>query len=145
MFLGWTMFAAAMTSDQDLRNNLISRVHNRASCNATAGVFPVFYDSINGSIYQGGARRVPSNFIRRRLSNITTSPVSSPAQGAMYAPLVLEFVYSKRPFSVSDYYLSEFLSSWNCSRTRAELIRMYLETSLRVRRNRTSVRSLGVP
>ena len=35
------------------------------------------------------------------LSNITAL-VSSPAQGAMYAPLALKFVYSKRAFSMSD-------------------------------------------
>ncbi|KAI9464134.1 hypothetical protein BJY52DRAFT_1114957 [Lactarius psammicola] len=52
----WTLFAAAMTSNQGLRTNLISRVHNRASYNASAGVFPVFYDSTTGSIYSGGAR-----------------------------------------------------------------------------------------
>jgi len=33
---------------------------------------------------------------------IITASVSSPAQGAMYAPLALKFVYSKRPFSMSD-------------------------------------------
>ncbi|KAF8273635.1 hypothetical protein EI94DRAFT_1795045 [Lactarius quietus] len=65
----WTLFVAAMTPDQDLCTNLISRVHNRASYNATAGVFPVLYDSSSGLIDQGGA---------------------SPVQGAMYAPLALK-------------------------------------------------------
>ena len=54
--LGWTLFAAAMTPDQDLRTSLISRVHSRASYNLTAGVFPVLYDSSSGLISQGGAR-----------------------------------------------------------------------------------------
>ena len=54
MILGWTLFAAAMTSDPDLCTNLISRVHNRASYNATAGVFPVLYNSTSGLIDQGG-------------------------------------------------------------------------------------------
>ncbi|KAF8263273.1 hypothetical protein EI94DRAFT_1598265 [Lactarius quietus] len=85
----WTLFVAAMTSDQDLRTNLISRVHNRASYNTTAGVFPVFYDSSSGSIDQGGA---------------------SPAQGAMYAPLALKLVYSKHLFPMDDLLLSEYLS-----------------------------------
>jgi len=65
----WTLFVAAMTSDQALRTNLISRVHNRASHNTTGGVFPVLYDSTSGLIDQGGA---------------------SPAQGAMYAALALK-------------------------------------------------------
>ncbi|KAH9021999.1 hypothetical protein EDB85DRAFT_2187724, partial [Lactarius pseudohatsudake] len=53
----WNLFvAAAMTSNQDLRTNLISRVHNRASFNASAGVFPLGYDSTNGSTIFGGAR-----------------------------------------------------------------------------------------
>ena len=32
---GWDLFVAAMTSDQDLRTNLITRVHNQASNNLT--------------------------------------------------------------------------------------------------------------
>ncbi|KAI9513396.1 hypothetical protein F5148DRAFT_1006486 [Russula earlei] len=64
----WSLFAAAMTTDQDLRSNLISRVHNKASSNVTVGVFPVVYDSLHGSTVQGAA---------------------SPAQGAMFAPLAL--------------------------------------------------------
>ena len=54
--LGWDLFVAAMTSNQDLRADLISRVHNRASYNLSAGVFPTEYDSTFGSTIQGGAR-----------------------------------------------------------------------------------------
>ncbi|KAI9459211.1 hypothetical protein BJY52DRAFT_387895 [Lactarius psammicola] len=64
----WNLFVAAMTSNQNLRTNLISRVHNRASFNASAGVFPLIYDSTHGSTILG---------------------VASPGQGAMYAPLAL--------------------------------------------------------
>ncbi|KAH9000741.1 hypothetical protein EDB86DRAFT_3075191 [Lactarius hatsudake] len=64
----WNLFVAAMSSNQDLRTNLISRVHNRASFNVSAGVFPLSYDSTHGSTILGGA---------------------SPAQGAMYAPLAV--------------------------------------------------------
>ncbi|KAF8273701.1 hypothetical protein EI94DRAFT_1715629 [Lactarius quietus] len=64
----WNLFVAAMTSNQDLRTNIISRVHNRASFNVSAGAFPLSYDSTLGSTLQG---------------------VASPAQGAMYAPLAL--------------------------------------------------------
>ncbi|KAI0251855.1 hypothetical protein BJV78DRAFT_1125603 [Lactifluus subvellereus] len=67
----WNLFAAAMTSNTDLRATLISRVHNRAFFNASAGVFPVIYDSTHGSTILG---------------------VASPAQGAMFAPLALKFV-----------------------------------------------------
>ncbi|KAH8997908.1 hypothetical protein EDB92DRAFT_1305914 [Lactarius akahatsu] len=64
----WTLFVVAMTSDEDLSTNLISRVHSRASLNTSVGVFPVYYDSASGLTYRGEA---------------------SPAQGAMYAPLAL--------------------------------------------------------
>ncbi|KAI9459208.1 hypothetical protein BJY52DRAFT_1119183 [Lactarius psammicola] len=52
----WNLFVAAMTSNQDLRTNLISRVHSRASFNTSAGVFPLSYDSTRGSTILGGAR-----------------------------------------------------------------------------------------
>ncbi|KAH8993654.1 hypothetical protein EDB86DRAFT_2830153, partial [Lactarius hatsudake] len=69
----WNLFVAAMSSNQDLRTNLISRVHNRASFNTSAGVFPLSYDSTHGSTILGGARIVALLF--------------SPAQGAI-APVV---------------------------------------------------------
>jgi hypothetical protein len=50
------MFAAAMTPNQDLRTKLISKVHNRASFNTSAGVFPSNYDSTTGATILGGAR-----------------------------------------------------------------------------------------
>ena len=54
--LGWNLFAAAMTPNQSLRSQLISKVHNRASFNISAGVFPVEYNSADGSPLQGVAR-----------------------------------------------------------------------------------------
>ena len=45
-----------MTTIQDLRSQLVLRVHNRASFNMSAGVFPVNYGSGNGSTIQGVAR-----------------------------------------------------------------------------------------
>ncbi|KAI9433068.1 hypothetical protein H4582DRAFT_2082873 [Lactarius indigo] len=65
----WTVFVAAMTPNPDLRTNLLSRVHSRASYNASMSVFPVFYDGASGSATRGEA---------------------SPAQGAVYAPLALK-------------------------------------------------------
>ncbi len=56
MILGWNLFVAAMTPNQDLRTNLISRVHNRASYNVSAGVFPLNYDSASGTAILGRAR-----------------------------------------------------------------------------------------
>jgi hypothetical protein len=50
------LFAAAMTTDEDLRSQLIGKVHNRASFNISAGVFPVYYGSADGSTSQGVAR-----------------------------------------------------------------------------------------
>ena len=54
--LGWNLFAAAMTTNQDLRSRLISKVHNRLSFNTSAAVFPVNYRSDGGSTLQGVAR-----------------------------------------------------------------------------------------
>lgn len=49
--LAWNMFAAAMTSDDELRSILIARLNNRANLNNTSGVgaFPLFYNNNNGS------------------------------------------------------------------------------------------------
>ena len=52
----WDLFVAAMTSDQSLRTDLISRVHNRASYNVSTGVFPTEYNSTSGSTTLGAAR-----------------------------------------------------------------------------------------
>ncbi|KAI0290746.1 hypothetical protein B0F90DRAFT_1652294 [Multifurca ochricompacta] len=66
---GWNLFTAAIASNQDLRTNIITNIHNRASFNVSPGVFPLSYDSIHGSTILG---------------------VASPAQGAMFAPLALK-------------------------------------------------------
>ncbi|KAH9028323.1 hypothetical protein EDB84DRAFT_1272333 [Lactarius hengduanensis] len=52
----WNLFVAAMTSNQDLSSNIISRVHDRASYNASAGVFPLSYNSTSGAAILGVAR-----------------------------------------------------------------------------------------
>ena len=54
--LGWNLFAAAMTSNEDLRSKLMLMVHTRASYNLSAGVFPVDYGSADGSTLGGVAR-----------------------------------------------------------------------------------------
>ena len=56
--LGWSLFAAAMTTNQSLRSELISRVSDRASSTNTSGIFPVYYGSGDGTTVQGVARRV---------------------------------------------------------------------------------------
>jgi hypothetical protein len=58
LVLGWSLFAAAMTKNQSLSSELISRVSNRASSSNLSGVFPVYYGSIDGSILRGAARCV---------------------------------------------------------------------------------------
>ncbi|KAI0278710.1 hypothetical protein BGY98DRAFT_1186437 [Russula aff. rugulosa BPL654] len=65
----WSLFAAAMTTNQGLSSELITRVSNRASSTNISGVFPVYYSSADGSTLQGAA---------------------SPAQGAVFAPLALK-------------------------------------------------------
>ena len=52
-FTGWNLFVAAMTSDNDLRSNLIERIYNRSHLFSTAGAFPLVYNSANGSDIQG--------------------------------------------------------------------------------------------
>lgn len=56
VLLGWNLFVAAMTSNEDLRSSLINNVHNRASYNTTAGVFPLNYATSNGAAISGQAR-----------------------------------------------------------------------------------------
>ena len=53
---GWSLFAAAMTSNQGLRSDLITKVFNRANNHTIPVVFPVYYDSSLGSALQGVAR-----------------------------------------------------------------------------------------
>jgi hypothetical protein len=53
IYLGWNLFAAAMTTNEDLRSLLISKVHSQASLNSSVGVFPVNYGSADGSAPQG--------------------------------------------------------------------------------------------
>ncbi|KAH9968154.1 hypothetical protein BC827DRAFT_1122730 [Russula dissimulans] len=59
--IGWDLFTAAMTPSQDLRSNLIARVHNRASFNTSTDVFPFSYSSSDGSTVLGAARWAPWN------------------------------------------------------------------------------------
>lgn len=54
--LGWNLFVAAMTPDKSLRSGLINNVHNRASYNTTAGVFPLNYATSDGAAISGQAR-----------------------------------------------------------------------------------------
>jgi hypothetical protein len=55
---GWNLFVAAMTPNNDLCLNRIGRVHNRASLfgNQSLGIFPLRYDSTNGSDMSGMAK-----------------------------------------------------------------------------------------
>ncbi|KAI0049479.1 DUF1793-domain-containing protein [Auriscalpium vulgare] len=55
-FSTWNLFSAAIATDTTVRDGLISGVHNRATMNASAGAFPVTYDSSRGSTILGTAR-----------------------------------------------------------------------------------------
>ncbi|KAI0278702.1 hypothetical protein BGY98DRAFT_916704, partial [Russula aff. rugulosa BPL654] len=70
----WSSFVAAMTTNQGLRSELIERVYNRMAMYSLPGVFPVYYDSVNGTSVQEW--------------------LGDPAQGAVFAPLALKFVHS---------------------------------------------------
>jgi hypothetical protein len=53
------LFAAAMTNDVGLRSELITKVSNHfADTTIPASVFPVYYDSADGTLLQGVARWV---------------------------------------------------------------------------------------
>jgi len=56
VLLGWNLFVAAMTPNGNLSLSLINNVHNRASYNATAGVFPLNYATSDGAALSGQAR-----------------------------------------------------------------------------------------
>ncbi|KAI0292867.1 hypothetical protein BC826DRAFT_402854 [Russula brevipes] len=71
------MFAAAMTSDDELRSILIARLNNRANLNNTSGVgaFPLLYDGNNGSGVEG---------------QTLGGGIANPAQGALFSILALK-------------------------------------------------------
>jgi len=71
------MFAAAMTSDDELRSILIARLNSRANLNNTSGVgaFPLLYNSNNGSAVEG---------------QTLGGGIANPAQGALFALLALK-------------------------------------------------------
>nr|VWO99914.1 Pneumococcal histidine triad protein D truncation [Ganoderma boninense] len=64
----WIVFASAFMSDNNVRDSMISSVHNHANTNTSAGVFPERYNTTDNSIRNGGA---------------------SPALGGMFAHLAL--------------------------------------------------------
>ena len=68
--LGWNLFVAAMTSDGDLRSDLIKNVHNRASYNATAGVLPLNYATSSGLAISGQARWATSQLLCRMVTKV---------------------------------------------------------------------------
>ena len=54
LVIGWSLFVAAMTNDQGLRSELISRVSDRSTITTfPATVFSVYYDSASGTSLQG--------------------------------------------------------------------------------------------
>ena len=56
VLLGWNLFVAAMAQNGGLSSDLISRIHSRASFNASTGEFPLSYESSQGSTIGGAAR-----------------------------------------------------------------------------------------
>lgn len=87
---------AAMTSNQDLRSQLISMVHNLAFHNISDGAFPWIYFSngtVLGGYNEGRARWVNWEVVSGMATEIFIMAIS-PAQGAMFAPLALKLVQS---------------------------------------------------
>jgi hypothetical protein len=93
---GWNLFVAAMTPNNDLRLDLIKRVHDRAllSGNQRLGAFPLQYNSKDGSdiSVSGLGRRVTERSSLHDMLSMVVIFLASPAQGAMFAPLYGKFV-----------------------------------------------------
>ena len=57
LVIGWCLFVVAITNDERLRSELTAKVSDRSSdTTIPANVFPVYYDSANGTSLQGVAR-----------------------------------------------------------------------------------------
>jgi hypothetical protein len=57
LVIGWSIFVAAMTTNSGLQSELILRVYNATFVDLnTSWVFPVYYDSSDGTALQGIAR-----------------------------------------------------------------------------------------
>ncbi|KAI0282069.1 hypothetical protein BC826DRAFT_302706 [Russula brevipes] len=85
---GWNLFAAAMTSDDDLRSRLIDTIYNQAYQHTTwrVGAIPLFYNVSNVSYTD---------------SQTSVEGIGSAAQGALFAPLALMFVQRTEPYGLS--------------------------------------------
>lgn len=86
-FIAWLLFTAATATDPAVRNQLISFAWLHASSNLTQGPFPTSYDVSSGKLSssQSIAKYVVSLHKTCPLTHFT----SSPAQGAIFAPLAL--------------------------------------------------------
>ncbi|KAF8480056.1 hypothetical protein DFH94DRAFT_692413 [Russula ochroleuca] len=73
----WTLFAAAMTTNSDLRSQLIGKVHSRASLNTSAGVFPGVASPAQGAMFAPLALKAP-------VFNITASGVASKTRSSSH-------------------------------------------------------------
>ncbi|PIL35879.1 hypothetical protein GSI_01539 [Ganoderma sinense ZZ0214-1] len=51
----WTMFASAFMSDNNVRNNMISNIHNHVNSNTSAQIFPERYNTTDNSARNGFA------------------------------------------------------------------------------------------
>lgn len=99
----WQMLAAAIASDSTVRDNLISLLHAHAGTNAsgTLGPFPNVYNPTSNEQWEVSSSALVGNGSGARfvfphillISNTYTDslPDYSPAQGAMYAFLALEY------------------------------------------------------
>ena len=104
--LAWNLFAAAMTTNEDLRSQLILKIYNWASYNTTGNgfagdVFPVIYYNDFGSAIGGLARSANWESVSGVVTEVVIL-VISPAQGAMFAPLALKLVQRSLQFFMTD-------------------------------------------
>ncbi|KIK65836.1 hypothetical protein GYMLUDRAFT_158512 [Collybiopsis luxurians FD-317 M1] len=89
----WTLFTAGTVNNTSTRDSLVSIVHAAASNQQTFVVFPTAYSPSNGDLRGGAARHIVIFFCSKRIIGLTIPLIChSPAQGAMYSLLTLQYV-----------------------------------------------------
>ena len=106
VILGWNLFVAAMTPDQDLRANITTSVYRREILGSSV----LYISTFAPTILDGHPRLANDLQSSSTLINIIVCPYSA-AQGAMYAPLALKSVYGKRLFFGGFVLLKNFSQS----------------------------------
>ncbi|KAK0213361.1 hypothetical protein DFS33DRAFT_1377847 [Desarmillaria ectypa] len=74
----WMMLTAGATQNVTVRDRLVGLVHQKATSNSTAGVFPTTYNTGNGSTVGGQASPAQGSVFALLALNLTTQSVEAP-------------------------------------------------------------------